>query len=102
MRYDKEVTFLKAPITVYDPLLSKKVIKNEGKKTPPYLCNKNPLDKTTTATEFGSVERDISVIRLRHEVIGNVTHAIIDNIKYKIVRREQLRHDLVFYIESVI
>lgn len=101
MRYDSDVIFIREVVGGYDPNTSKKTI-TEAYRSKNIMANKNPLDKTTTSVEFGNVERDISVLRIRHETIPNVTHAIINNIKYKIVRRETLRHDQVFYIESVI
>lgn len=64
-------------------------------------CHKSPLSPERTAVEFGNVQRDVSIIRLRGQILDNVSHAYIDDRKYIVVRHTYYRHDTVMYLEQV-
>ena len=64
-------------------------------------CHKSPLSPERTAVDFGNVQRDISIIRLRGQIMDNVSHAYINDRKYIVVRHTYYRHDTVMYLEQV-
>lgn len=99
MRYDSRVSFIWEGDKVYNPNTSKYERDTITYESIP--CNRNPLSLQRTSLEFGDVQRDISVLRLRGSFGKKVTHAIVDDIKYIVVRPVRYRHDAVFYIEAV-
>ena len=64
-------------------------------------CQKSPLSPERTAVGFGNVQRDISIIRLRGQISGKISHAYINDRKYIVVRHTYYRHDTVMYLEQV-
>lgn len=64
-------------------------------------CHKSPLSPERTAVEFGNVQRDVSIIRLRGQIMDNVSHAYIKDRKYIVIRHTYYRHDTVMYLEQV-
>lgn len=64
-------------------------------------CHKSPLSPERTAVEFGNVQRDVSIIRLRGQIRYIISHAYINDHKYIVVRHTYYRHDTVMYLEQV-
>lgn len=100
MRYSDRVQFLNIVDGAYNPKTSKKEIvrKNVDDLKP---CNINPLSLLRTATEFGTIERDISVLRLQGTFNRSVTHCIVNGREYVIKKKLHYTNDTVFYIEEV-
>ncbi|ADC88336.1 hypothetical protein SLGD_02249 [Staphylococcus lugdunensis HKU09-01] len=53
------------------------------------------------AVEFGDITKDIMVARLQGNYDNTVSHALVNDIKYKVVTQKHYIHDTVFYLESV-
>lgn len=100
MRYDQRVKLVYEGDKWYDPNTGKseKVVSIIYTSIP---CHKSPLSPERTAVEFGNVQRDLSIIRLRGQIMDNVSHAYINDRKYIVVRHTYYRHDTVMYLEQV-
>lgn len=100
MRYDQRAKLVYEGDKRYDPDTGKSE-KDVSIIYTSIPCHKSPLSPERTAVEFGNVQRDVSIIRLRGQIMDNVSHAYIDNRKYIVVRHTYYRHDTVMYLEQV-
>lgn len=99
MRLSDRVIFCYEEKGVYNPKTSKyDVIKTFYEEIP---CNLSPISMQRIALEFGDISRKISIIRLKGQYDKKVSHAYINDVKYKIIRPILYKHDTAFYIESV-
>ncbi|GEM_PF-722958 len=64
-------------------------------------CNINPISTKRLLLEFGDLSKKISIIRIKGRHDDAVSHAYVNNVKYKIIRSVLHRHDTVFYVERV-
>lgn len=99
MRYGSRVTFVYEGTKVYNPNTSK--YDQESVEYDPLPCNCSSLSLQRTSLEFGDVQRDINVLRIRGAFTEKVSHAIVNDTKYLVVRPVRYRHDSVFYIEGM-
>lgn len=100
MRYDQRAKLVYEGDKWYDPDTGKSE-KDVSIIYTSIPCHKSPLSPERTAVEFGNVQRDVSIIRLRGQIMDNVSHAYIDDRKYIVVRHTYYRHDTVMYLEQV-
>lgn len=99
MRYNDRITFMLESKGSYNTKTSK-----YEPKTTTYdeeVCNINPLSMERLAVEFGDITKDIMVARLQGNYDNTVSHALVNDIKYKVVTQKHYIHDTVFYLESV-
>lgn len=100
MRYDQRAKLVYEGDKRYDPNTGKSK-KDERIIYTSIPCHKSPLSPERTAVEFGNVQRDISIIRLRGQISDKISHAYINDRKYIVVRHTYYRHDTVMYLEQV-
>lgn len=100
MRYDQRAKLVFEGNKRYNPSTGK-TEKDERIIYKSIPCHKSPLSPERTAVEFGNVQRDVSIIRLRGQIMDNVSHAYINDRKYIVVRHTYYRHDTVMYLEQV-
>lgn len=100
MRYDQRAKLVYEGAKRYNPNTGK-TEKDERIIYTSIPCHKSPLSPERTAVEFGNVQRDVSIIRLRGQIMDNVSHAYIDDRKYIVIRHTHYRHDTVMYLEQV-
>ncbi|MFF7217914.1 hypothetical protein [Mammaliicoccus sciuri] len=105
MRLSDRVAFQISKKGEYDPKTSK-YDKTEI-TTEEMPCNLSPISTKRLALEFGDIARKISVVRIKGQMIEyksmqmEITHAIVNGFKYKVLRYVIHKYDTVFYIESV-
>ena len=100
MRYDQRTKLVYEGAKRYNPNTGK-TEKDERIIYTSIPCHKSPLSPERTAVEFGNVQRDVSIIRLRGQILDNVSHAYINDRKYIVVRHTYYRRDTVMYLEQV-
>ena len=100
MRYDQRARLVYEGDKRYNPDTGK-TEKDERVIYTSIPCHKSPLSPERTAVEFGNVQRDVSIIRLRGQISDKISHAYIKGRKYIVVRHTYYRHDTVMYLEQV-
>lgn len=64
-------------------------------------CNFSNLSVARTALEFGDVNIDMNVIRINFAETEKYTHAIVNGVRYLIVKTVVYKHDTAFYVQEV-
>ncbi|EZY60615.1 hypothetical protein V060_02591 [Staphylococcus aureus R0294] len=99
MRYDDRVVFQLEQGGVYNPKTSKKEKRLTTYEEIP--CNINPISRARKHLEFGDVENDVSVLRVKGALSYAVSHVIVRGVRYKIVDTRSYRHETSYFIEEV-
>lgn len=83
----------------YNPQTSKQ----ERQETPlgSFPCNTSTPGIETQQAVFGSVEHEVLIVRFQRPLQVIADGAMMDEQKYKVVRRTEYRHDGVLYLEAV-
>jgi hypothetical protein len=99
MRYSNRVTLHKVVDRVYDPSVGKTVVHvDEGIALP---CNISPVSLEKVKVVFGSIDKQITTIRLQQPFRGGADKAVINGKKYNVLRHIPYRSESVFYLEGV-
>lgn len=99
MRYDQRVTLYQVTGRAYDPAAGKTVVQvNEGITIP---CNASPVSLERVKVVFGSIDHEITTVRLQRPFRGKAEKAVINEKKYNVLRHIPYRSESVFYLEGV-
>jgi hypothetical protein len=99
MRYSDRVTLHQVIGRAYDPSLGKTVVQvDEGVTIP---CNASPVSLERVKVVFGSIDNEITTVRLRRPYREKSDKAVLNGKKYNVLRHFPYRSESVFYLEGV-
>ncbi|MGF2617735.1 hypothetical protein FZC84_11915 [Rossellomorea vietnamensis] len=99
MRYDQRITLHQVTGRAYEPAVGKTVVQvDEGITIP---CNASPVSLERVKVVFGSIDLEITTVRLQRPFRGKVEKAVINGKKYNVLRHIPYRSESVFYLEGV-
>jgi hypothetical protein len=99
MRYSDRVTLHKVVDRAYDPSVGKTVVRVDVGVTLP--CNTSPISLERVKVIFGSLDKQITTVRLQRPYRRKVDKAVINGKKYNVLRHISYRSESVFYLEGV-
>ena len=99
MRYSNRVTLHKVNGRAYDPSIGKTVVRvDEGVTLP---CNTSPISLERVKAIFGSLDKQITTVRLQRPYKREVDKAVINEKKYNVLRHVPYRSESVLFLEGV-
>jgi hypothetical protein len=99
MRYYDRVTLHKVIGRAYDPSVGKTVVRvDEGVTLP---CNTSPMSLERVKVIFGSIDKQITTVRLQRPYRREVDKAVINGNKYNVLRHVPYRSESVLFLEGV-
>jgi hypothetical protein len=99
MRYSERVTLHQVTGKAYDPSIGKTVVRvDEGVTLP---CNTSPISLERVKVVFGSIDNEITTVRLQRLFKGKADKAVLNGNKYNVLRHIPYRSESVFYLEGV-
>lgn len=99
MRYSDRVTLHKVLGRAYDPSVGKTLVKvDEGVTLP---CDTSPISLERVKVIFGSLEKQITTVRLQRPYRREVDKAVINEKKYNVLRHVPYRSKSVLFLEGV-
>jgi hypothetical protein len=99
MRYSDRVTLHKVVDRAYDPSVGKTVVRVDDGVT--LHCNTSPISLERVKMIFGSLDKQITTVRLQRPFSGGADKAVINGKKYNVLRHIPYRSESVFYLEGV-
>jgi hypothetical protein len=99
MRYSDRVTLHKVVDRAYDPSVGKTVVRVDDGVTLP--CNTSPISMEKVKVLFGSLDKQITTVRLQRPFTSSADIAVFKGSKYNILRHIPYRSESVFYLEEV-
>jgi hypothetical protein len=99
MRYSDRVTLHKVIGRAYDPSVGKTVVRvDEGVTLP---CNTSPISLERVKAIFGSLDKQITTLRLQRPFRREVDKAVMNGKKYNVLRHVPYRSESVLFLEGV-
>jgi hypothetical protein len=99
MRYSDRIRLHKVIGRAYDPSVGKTVVTVDNGVTLP--CNTSPISLERVKVLFGSLDKQITTVRLQRTYRGKVDKAVINGKKYNVLRHVPYKSESVFYLEGV-
>jgi hypothetical protein len=99
MRYSDRITLHKVIGRAYDPSVGKTVVTVDNGVILP--CNTSPISLERVKVLFGSLDKQITTVRLQRSYRGKVDKAVINGKKYNVLRHVPYKSESVFYLEGV-
>ena len=99
MRYVDRVTLHKIIGRGYDPTTGKNGVRVDNGVTLP--CNLSPVSLEKTSAVFGSIDKQVTTVRLQRPYKDTVDVAVINGDKYKLLRHIPYKTESVLFMESV-
>jgi hypothetical protein len=99
MRYADRITLHKVIDRAYDPSVGKTVVRvDEGVTLP---CDTSPISLERVKVIFGSIDKQITTVRLQRPYRREVDKAVINGKKFNVLRHVPYRSENVLYLEGV-
>ena len=99
MRYSDRVTLHKVLGRAYDPSVGKTVVEVDDGVTLP--CNTSPISLERVKVIFGSLDKQITTVRLQRPYKHEVDKAVINGNKYNVLRHVPYRSESVLFLGGV-
>jgi hypothetical protein len=99
MRYSDRVTLHEIIGREYDPSIGKTVVQVDDGITLP--CDMSPISLERVKVLFGSLDKQITTVRLQRLYRGKVDKVVINEKKYNVLRHVPYKSESVFYLEGV-
>ncbi|KSU63647.1 hypothetical protein AS034_05210 [[Bacillus] enclensis] len=99
MRYSDRVTLHKVLGRAYDPSVGKTVVEVDEGVT--LSCNTSPISLERVKVIFGSLDKQITTVRLQRPYKHEVDKAVINGNKYNVLRHVPYRSESVLFLEGV-
>ena len=99
MRYAERVTLHRTIGSGYNPETGKSEVQVDNGVTLP--CNASPVSLERVKTIFGSIDNEVTSVRLQRPFKGKADKAMMDGKKYNVLRHISHRSESVFYLEEV-
>lgn len=98
MRYDKQVTFVKALGSHYDPDLGEEV--NDGTRLDKRLAHVVTPTMSKSKLVFGDLKSDQVVLHLKQPYKSTYDHCLIDGVRYFFVTQKQVGRRQIILLEG--
>ncbi|CDQ20857.1 hypothetical protein SAMN05192559_1086 [Halobacillus karajensis] len=99
MRYAERLTLHQTIGSGYNPETGKTEVQvDEGVTLP---CNASPVSLERVKTIFGSIDKEVTSVRLQRPFKDKADKAMMDGKKYNVLRHVSHRSESVFYLEEV-
>jgi hypothetical protein len=99
MRYSDRITLHRVLDRAYDPSVGKTVVRvDEGVTLP---CDTSPISLERVKAIFGSLDKQITTVRIQCPFKGQADKAVLNGNKYNVLRHIPYRSESVFYLEGV-
>jgi hypothetical protein len=99
MRYSDRITLHKVIGRAYDPSVGKTVVRVDDGVTLP--CDTSPISLERVKVLFGSLDKQITTVRLQRPYRHKVDKAVINGKKYNVLRHVPHRSESVLFLEGV-
>lgn len=99
MRYSDRITLHKVIDRAYDPSVGKTVVRVDDGVTLP--CDTSPISLERVKVLFGSLDKQITTVRLQRPYRSKVDKAVINGKKYNVLRHVPYRSESVLFLEGV-
>jgi hypothetical protein len=99
MRYSDRITLHKVIGRAYEPSVGKTVVRVDDGVTLP--CDTSPISLERVKVLFGSLDKQITTVRLQRPYRCKVDKAVINGKKYNVLRHVPYKSESVFYLEGV-
>lgn len=99
MRYSDRITLHKVIGRAYDPSVGKTVVRVGDGVTLP--CDTSPISLERVKVLFGSLDKQITTVRLQRPYRRKVDKAVINGMKYNVLRHVPYRSESVLFLEVV-
>lgn len=99
MRYSDRITLHKVIGRAYDPSVGMTVVSVDDGVTLP--CDMSPISLERVKVLFGSLDNQITTVRLQRPYRRKVEKAVINGKKYNVLRHVPYRSESVLFLEGV-
>lgn len=98
MRYNKRIMFVQVVAGgTYNPTLGENDAEDQVYTTLP--CSTTSFSRDKEYQIYGTREGDVQIVRLQHEYEQPFDHALIDGVRYKEIKNQELSTKSVYHMK---